>query len=609
MLRKKTLFCLFIASLIAASVCSANDRPLGIDPEWDGISNPHPELARIGDKFSFAVNADPQVGHYNATETMYINSNYNISTTVKQLNDRKPEIDFLVYLGDVVNVPDEASFDNFLKRNAPFKNLTILNHGNHDTIPPYTRFRDYEELINGIRSVYYSFDAGKWHFITIPANNEFGNYDNLEVTRPMLEWLREDLRKNKDRPTMIFVHLHMMPQGLSQLEWYTYSPDLKHELIEVLSEHGNVKYYFNGHVHNGIKVSHKTAWTYKGINFITLPSGTAPRPFGEEFEEFKEGLEKGGYYTIFDIDGEDVTITSRNVYSDAKFTYPKNFREFHEDIEPKLLYKIIDLPARPVLVNGGFENGLDGWFTPYRYNCDGLETGFINECRMKHKFEGIRSGYVYAKPLGSHWLQDEYNEFYQIVKAPPGDSPVFEASYLMEDDFEAGGGYLRLIAVGGPEGKGDFKFLMQFDFSDPEHQRDSDYYSRAIGYTIQGRVSNWLYLQNIGAKKQGLFIDVPQTTMQWHHIKANIADIYNQSVGKKNAYQKLGVTRFIVAGGVFCVKDVTRGAGTFIDEIKLRPGTAQEPSTVDGEAIIINDDIFKCKFGQGLEDKVRQGKG
>ncbi len=582
-------------------------RPLGIDPNWDGITNPHPELKKIGDKFSFAINADPQVGYYEHTEGLYGYCNYNISKTVELLNRRKPNINFLVYLGDIVNVPDDRSFENFVKRNLEFDGLTILNHGNHDTSPPYTKFRDYQEKVNGIRSVYYSFDAGKWHFITIPANTEFGNYDNLEVNEPMLKWFKEDLEKNKDRSTIVFIHLHIMPQGLTQLEWYTNTAEFKKELIEAMAKYGNVKYCLNGHVHNGIKVALKTAWTYKGINFIIMPSGTGPRPFGEEFPEFREGLEKGGYHSIVDVNGEDIKITSKNVYSDGEFVYPEKFKEFSKDIEPRMLSKLIDLPAKPKLENGSFKNCLTGWSTPYRYNCDGPETGFLNEWRMKHKKDDRYTGYVYTKPLGKHWLQDEYNEFYQIVKTP-GNTPVFKGTYFVEENFEKGGGYYRLIAVSGKEGEdnGKFKFLMQFDFVKPEHERQYDYYPRAMGYHISGKVSSWLYLQNLAKKKKGFFFDVPLETGKWHDIKANIAEIYDKAVGKQGAYQKLNINRFVVATGTVCIKDVETGAGAFFDSIELKAGDVKDNSTINGNEIVIDDTVFETFAGQWLEDSLNK---
>jgi hypothetical protein len=592
------------AAVLLTPAWANSKRPLGIDPEWDGITNPHPELKKLGDKFTFAIIADSQVGHADG-QGLSKTVKQNLIDTIEELNTHKPEVKFTVHLGDLVNVPDVKSFDNWFERVSEFKNPHVTVHGNHDTIPPYTRFRDYQEKLNGIRSVYYSFDAGKWHFVVMPANTEFGNYDNLEVTGPMLQWLRKDLERNRHRPTVILMHLHFMPQGLSQLEWYSHSQQLKRELLDIFTRYGNVKYYFNGHVHNGIKVTMKTAWTYKGINFMTLPSGTAPRPFGEEYPEFIDGLDKGGYYSIIDINGDKLTVKSRLSGVDAEFIYPQRFKEFSEAKDLRCLTRAIDLPSNPALVNGNFEDSIKGWYYPYRYICD-KEAGFQNEWRMKHRLDGRHAAYVYAKPMGKHWLQDEYNEFYQIVDAPKT-SPVFEASYLIEKKPERGGGYLRLIAIGGPENRGEFKFMMEFDFGDADVRADSDYYPRALGYHIRGKVSSWLYMQNIGRQKNGLYFDIPQEKGKWHTLTANIEELYDNAMGKKGAYRKLGVNRFLTAAGVWSIKDVETGSGAFFDSISLL--SADKPSAVNGQPIEVTENVFKTNFGQSLQDRVKRGKG
>ncbi len=585
----------------------AKDRPLGIEPEWDGISNPHEELKNIGDKFSFGIIADSQVGHADSTSTLYKNANFGLSKSIEELNKHEPNIEFLVHLGDLVNVPNKPSFDNWYKRVSKFDGTHVVNHGNHDTIPPYTRFRDYEEKLNGIRSVYYSFDVGKWHFITMPANIEFGNYDNLEVVEPMMKWLKKDLRANKDRPTIVFMHLHYMPQGLSQLEWYSHSQELKRRLLMAFTEHGNVKYYFNGHVHNGIKVTMKTAWTYKEINFMTLPSGTAPRPFGEEYSDFEEGLERGGYYTIVDVDGDNVTIRSRLSAVDGEFTYPDKFKKFTPEDDRRCFTKAIDIPPKVRLHEGGFETGINEWYKPYRYICD-KKPGFLNEWRMKYKNEGHHSGYVYAKPMGENWVNDEYNEFYQILNAPKDGDPVFKGSYFIADPAESGGGYYRLIGIGGPKTKGEFKFLMEFDFSEAEDEYKSDYYPRAMGYHISGSVSSWMYLQNLGNKKQGMFIRLPKTPLKWHNLEINISDLYDKAMGKSGAYDKLGVNRFMLAAGVWSNKGVDKGSGAFFDSISLSGMNEFRPSMINENIIEVDKSIFETGFGQALHDKVEARK-
>lgn len=590
----------------AGGMVSAQSRPLGIDPKWDGISNPHPALKNVGDKFSFALIGCAQVGRGDEKNPLFANAQFGLKTTVQELNARQPRPDFTVFLGDLVNVAEPESLENFYQLVKPLQSFIILTHGNHDGSPPYSEFRDLQERINGIRSVYYSFDVGRWHFIVLPANIEFGNYDNLEVKKPMMEWLVKDLEANKNRPTIVFVHIHLMPMGLTQLEWYTHSQSFKKELLDVLSKWGNVKWYFNAHVHNGIKVARKTAWTYKGINFLTVPSGTAPRPYGEEYEQFAEGLERGGYYSVVDIDGEKVSVRSRLCAVEGEFVYPETFRQFTEDQDFRLLTRAIDLPAAPTLQNGDFEDGLAGWFMPQRYVCDGDKTGYIAEWRMRYKRQGAHSGYLYVIPMGKNWLRDEYHEFYQIVEIPAHSAPLFKGSYRIEQPAPSGGGYFRLIGIGGPAQKGDFKFLMQFDWGSVEAQQDADYYPRAMGYHITGEVSSWLYLQQIGKEKKGMYFPLPSEPDRWHDLKVNIATLYDQAIGKRGAFQQLGVNRLMIAAGVWSNKDVQVGSGAFFDAIALETAGEDVSCHVNDMPILVNESVFLTPFGQWQEDRVQE---
>lgn len=425
--------------------CEA-DRALGIDPTWDGISNPHPELRGVTGRFRFAIIADSQVGHADDPGTVGKNAAETLRTAIEEINSMEPATAFVCHLGDVVNVPDQDSFENFYNLVRPYRGLHVVVHGNHDTSPPYTEFRQLVKRLNGIESVYYSFDAGDWHFVVLPANTEFGNYADLEVNKPMMDWLRADLEANKNRPTVVFIHIHLMPMGLTQLEWYTYTPGFKRELIDALARWGNVKWLFSGHVHNGIKVSSKTAWTYRGINFLTIPTITASRPYGEEFPQFAEGARRGGFYAIVDVDGDTLTVRGRLAGVADEYVFADSFQPFTPEKDIRLLTRSIDLPPKPVLENPDFEEGLHGWYTCPRYVCDG-ETGYLNEWRMKHKRSGAYSAYLYAIPMGIDWLQDEYNELFQIVAAP-GPNPEFRGSYYIQHPAESGGGYFRLTAIG-----------------------------------------------------------------------------------------------------------------------------------------------------------------
>jgi len=307
-----------------------------------------------------------------------------------------------------------------------------------------------------------------------------------------------------------------------------------------------------------------------------------------------------------DIDGQKVTVRSRLSAVDGEFVYPDAFQEFTEEQDLRMLTRAIDLPARPSLMNGDFESGISGWYTPQRYVCDGDKTGFLTEWRMKYKRQGAHSGYVYAIPLGKNWLRDEYNEFYQVVKTPQDSPPMFKGSYFIEQPAQAGGGYYRLIAIGGAPQQGEFKFLMQFDWGNPNDQRDSDYYPRAMGYHIRGEVSSWLYLQQIGKEKKGLYFSIPAEPGKWHDLQINVAALYDQAIGEPGAYARLGVNRLMVTAGVWSNKDVQVGSGAFFDAVSLEPAGDNTSCLIDGAKIAVDDSVFTTAFGQWQEDEARQ---
>lgn len=105
-----------------------------------------------------------------------------------------------------------------------------------------------------------------------PCNLDGNTEAQRAVETEMLAWLAEDLEANKSRPTVIFEHLHTLPIGLAQAEWYTFPLKLRAALMDLYTRHGNVCWYFNGHVHNGLKVASKTSWRYKGINVVNCPT-------------------------------------------------------------------------------------------------------------------------------------------------------------------------------------------------------------------------------------------------------------------------------------------------------------------------------------------------
>jgi len=212
----------FLAGSLSAATFLAFSSPVRAE-----MGNPaaghFPQLQDLGRKFSFAILADPQVGHGDDTNPVAANARRTLSDAVREINAMKPRPAFAIFLGDLVNVFDERSVATFEECIHSIEAPPILVHGNHDTHPPYTLFKQLMQRVCGFEDVFYSFDAGDWHFVVLPCNLGGQGTEQQEVETDMLQWLESDLDANKKRPTIVFEHYQMLPQGLTQLEWGTHS--------------------------------------------------------------------------------------------------------------------------------------------------------------------------------------------------------------------------------------------------------------------------------------------------------------------------------------------------------------------------------------------------
>ena len=70
----------------------------------DGLCPAFPNLQSLGDSFSFAVFADPQVGHKDDTNPVPVNARRTQMLAIEELGAMEPGPAFAVFLGDLVNV-------------------------------------------------------------------------------------------------------------------------------------------------------------------------------------------------------------------------------------------------------------------------------------------------------------------------------------------------------------------------------------------------------------------------------------------------------------------------------------------------------------------------
>lgn len=177
---------------------------------------------------------------------------------------KEQKVDAILQLGDFC-IPKPAN-QGFLDIYNSFDGPRHHVIGNHDTDGGYKR--DQTVKFWGMKSRYYSFDLGGFHFIILDSNdrpeNHSGGYPSF-IEKTQVEWLRQDL-ENTSLNTFIFSH-----QSLERPMCIDNQEEVRTILEAARTKDGKRKVAacFNGHWHldhhrviNGIPYIHINSSSY-----------------------------------------------------------------------------------------------------------------------------------------------------------------------------------------------------------------------------------------------------------------------------------------------------------------------------------------------------------
>jgi len=211
--------------------------------------------------------------------TRYYNESLDKLSECVELMDEQ-DVDFLIELGDFKDQgvePKEEETLIFLetveKEFSRFKgpHYHVLGNHDHDSISK-------QQFLDGISnegfvraSNYYSFDRNSFHFIVLDANYtsqdtayDRGKFDwtDVHIPKNQLEWLKNDLHRNK-MPAVIFIHHRLDTPPGDRI----YCPDNADVVRKVLEDAGNVVIVFQGHYHEGdlCKINDIYYYTLKAV--------------------------------------------------------------------------------------------------------------------------------------------------------------------------------------------------------------------------------------------------------------------------------------------------------------------------------------------------------
>lgn len=189
--------------------------------------------------------------------------------------------EFLIHLGDLVNVGTEAEWQNFQDTMAGFTLPFYPVAGNHDGLQgKLDGFLQY----SGAPAAHYSFDRGAVHFSLADSHNG-------GISASELAWLREDLGRTTQPVKMVFLHHPPFdPDGTDHIMAYG-----NEKFMELMVEQG-VDYVFAGHIHAYAQQERD------GVVYLITGGAGAPL--------YRTGHPQAFYhYLRVTVRGEEVTIT------------------------------------------------------------------------------------------------------------------------------------------------------------------------------------------------------------------------------------------------------------------------------------------------------------
>ncbi|MGC9052892.1 MAG: metallophosphoesterase family protein [Candidatus Hydrogenedens sp.] len=550
----------------------------------DGANKPmidyYASLAGKTENLRIFLIADPQIGPADSPVGFERELEQTLQKMVNTANQE--QVDLIVFNGDLVAFPRPDYFSAFENAVRPLKIPMALVHGNHDGKYDDGLFLSMQERLCGFRLPNYAFNCGAWRIVVLstPDLLENNNFDE------QIAWLDNELHEVWRSPVMVFLHYHLLPVGLSQLEYYTYPKDRKNKLLDTIVRYGNVQYVFMGHVHNGIKASVRTAWEYQGTKFVVLPTLVPGRAFGEEYPEFNTQKDRG-YFVEAVLNGSDMKLVGRQLEVDAKHEYPSHFPIFTKDMDPRSFLHWSEMPSYKEIKNGDFERGLTDWLFPIRYTSE-QEPGFIHEIRKCGLLPGEQSLHLFTRFKGHAWQYDESIDAYQVLQIPDSSaSPVVKIRYYIPNSEKSflGGGFIRVALF-----------------------KDRNFCWMWVGHwgAREERVKHipkiWAYHDGIPAKPQylekyreeGKFITMmlPDYGYRSHHITLNIPELVH-SLSPGMTFQSLSPNTMLIMLGVWCGNEEGSFSGAWFDGINV-DWNGEGASIIDN--LPIKKEVFSPPF-------------
>lgn len=219
--------------------------------------------------------------------------------------EEKP--DMIIFTGDIAS--NSRNYIHYLQHTIFERKLWNMAEyypvrGNHEST--YWLYDAFFDLPND--KSYYSFDRMGMHFIVLDCWNV---YKPLEEKQ--MQWLKEDLEKNKNKPISVAMHVPLFTSG-------KYEPYNEPDLLALFDKY-NVLFVFSAHVH-----SYERS-LYKGTNYIVTAGGGAPLYPVTRDNPYKVVRENVHHYTVLTRDNDTYTLKAIDINGNIIDTVSTSLQE------------------------------------------------------------------------------------------------------------------------------------------------------------------------------------------------------------------------------------------------------------------------------------------
>lgn len=222
--------------------------------------------------------SDPHLFADDTSTLLGVNTDESLLAVLDDIKRRGITPDLFVVTGDISQDYTPESYQKFVDYLAPFGKPVLSLAGNHDERPKLKRFLSQKPFSSAEQLL-----TEHWQLLML--NSHVPGKVHGHLADEELSWLESCLRDNQDLPTMVFTHHHPIPVGSHWLDQIGIENGQR--LVDILSEHPQVKMCAFGHVHQSTDRRHKE------VSYCSVPSTCVQ--FKQHSVDFSASQEKPGY--------------------------------------------------------------------------------------------------------------------------------------------------------------------------------------------------------------------------------------------------------------------------------------------------------------------------